>query len=256
MAQATQVQKFYLGARVAFQYNIYMLRRKGNKMNDFFRQDQADWYQDWVDSEVHTLYQPSTEQTLQDIKDFDLDIPFWIAYNIYLDSAETTLKGHMMTAQTKPQNYTEAQTLQVVQAYQAGESVEAIATQVGKSVRSIVAKLAREGVYVAKTKQAGNARVTKAEMVAKIAAATGAELEVLASLEKATHEALEVLVAKLQWDGHGWGSENLNLILNPFLDIILFIDSWEIEKHSQLILSQSLFYSTSLYFRSVNFNLK
>lgn len=45
-------------------------------MNDFFRQDQADWYQDWVDSEVHTLYQPTTEQTLQDIKDFDLDVPF------------------------------------------------------------------------------------------------------------------------------------------------------------------------------------
>ena len=102
-----------------------------------------------------------------------------------------------MTAQAKPQNYTAEQTAQIVQAYQAGETVEAIATAVGKSVRSIVAKLSREGVYVAKAKQAGAARVTKAELVARIAMATGAELEVLASLEKATHEALEVLVAQL-----------------------------------------------------------
>ena len=102
-----------------------------------------------------------------------------------------------MTAQAKPQNYTEAQTAQVVQAYQAGETVEAIATTVGKSVRSIVAKLSREGVYVAKTKQAANARVTKAGLVSMIVAATGAEPEVMASLEKATHEALEVLVSKL-----------------------------------------------------------
>ena len=45
-------------------------------MNDFFRQDQADWYQDWVDSEVHTMYQPTPAQTAEDIKEFDLDIPF------------------------------------------------------------------------------------------------------------------------------------------------------------------------------------
>lgn len=71
-----RVRKFSLGRASPVLYNIYMLLRKGNKMNDFFRQDQADWYQDWVDSEVHTLYQPTTEQTLQDIKDFDLDVPF------------------------------------------------------------------------------------------------------------------------------------------------------------------------------------
>ena len=120
-----------------------------------------------------------------------------------------------MTAQTKPQNYTEAQTAQIVQAYQAGETVEAIATTVGKSVRSIVAKLSREGVYVAKTKQAGAGRVTKADLVAKIAQATGAELEVVASLEKATHEALEVLVAKLVWTGTVEGQEILTWFSTP-----------------------------------------
>ena len=184
-------------------------------MNDFFRQDQADWYQDWVDSEVHTMYQPTPAQTVEDIKEFDLDIPFWTQYNNYLDSAETTLKGHMMTAQAKPQNYTEAQTAQIVQAYQAGETVEAIATTVGKSVRSIVAKLSREGVYVAKTKQAANARVTKAGLVSMIVAATGAEPEVMASLEKATHEALEVLVSKLVWTGTVEGQEILTWFSTP-----------------------------------------
>lgn len=102
-----------------------------------------------------------------------------------------------MTAQAKPQNYTAEQTLELVAKYQSGMPVEMIAREIGKSVRSIVAKLSREGVYVAKAKQAGATRVTKADLVAQIATATGAELEVLASLEKATHEALEVLVAKL-----------------------------------------------------------
>lgn len=131
------------------------------------------------------------------LKNFELDSTIYLLYNSYLDSAETTLKGHMMTAQTKLQNYTEAQTLQVVTAYTNGDSVETIAQAVGKSVRSVTAKLAREGVYVAKTKLANEARVTKADMVAKLAAKLEVDAEALASLEKATHEALALVVAKL-----------------------------------------------------------
>lgn len=101
-----------------------------------------------------------------------------------------------MTA-TKTVNYTAEQTAQVVQAYQAGETVEAIATTMGKSVRSIVAKLSREGVYVAKGKTLANARVTKADLVQEIATKVGVDAEVLASLEKATHEALELVASKL-----------------------------------------------------------
>lgn len=48
---------------------------------------------------------------------------------------------------TKTVNYTVEQTAQIVGAYTAGESVENIAQSLGKSVRSIVAKLSREGVY-------------------------------------------------------------------------------------------------------------
>ena len=44
-------------------------------------------------------------------------------------------------------NYTEQQTAQLVADYVSGTSVESLAESFGKSVRSIVAKLSREGVY-------------------------------------------------------------------------------------------------------------
>lgn len=99
-----------------------------------------------------------------------------------------------MTAKTV--NYTAEQTAELVAAYQAGEAVEAIASKLGKSVRSIVAKLSREGVYKAKEAKAGEARVTKADLIAKIAEAKGVDVAKLESLEKATKEALEILVAQ------------------------------------------------------------
>ena len=54
-----------------------------------------------------------------------------------------------MTA--KAVNYTAEQTAKMVADYKAGVTVEAIATELGKTVRSIVAKLSREKVYTAKT---------------------------------------------------------------------------------------------------------
>lgn len=47
-------------------------------------------------------------------------------------------------------NYTPEQTAQIIADYQAGKSVEIIADNLGKTVRSIVAKLSREKVYKAK----------------------------------------------------------------------------------------------------------
>ena len=52
---------------------------------------------------------------------------------------------------TKVVNYTPEQTMQMVADYTAGVSVETIAQNLGKTVRSVVAKLSREKVYVAKT---------------------------------------------------------------------------------------------------------
>jgi hypothetical protein len=101
----------------------------------------------------------------------------------------------MMTA-TKNPNYTAEMTTDVVEAYKAGESVESIATRLNKTTRSIVAKLAREGVYQAKTKaRAEGSAVRKADLITDIAHSIGTNEELLESLEKATKEALE-LIAK------------------------------------------------------------
>ena len=50
----------------------------------------------------------------------------------------------------KTLNYTPEQTARMVADYQAGMTVDAIAETLGKTVRSVVAKLSREKVYVAK----------------------------------------------------------------------------------------------------------
>lgn len=96
-----------------------------------------------------------------------------------------------------PTNYTPEQTQQMVQDYQAGMTVEVLAAAMGKTTRSVVAKLAREGVYQAKTRATGQARVKKAELVDQLAAKCGVAPEVFESLEKANHDVLEALVARL-----------------------------------------------------------
>lgn len=97
---------------------------------------------------------------------------------------------------SKTVNYTAEVTAEVVERYIAGEAVESIAASVGKSVRSIVAKLSREGVYKTKAEKAkAESRVTKADLIAKIAEKRGVEAEKLESLEKATKEALEILAS-------------------------------------------------------------
>ena len=94
-------------------------------------------------------------------------------------------------------NYTEEQTLKIVEGYKQGETVEALAELVGKSTRSVVAKLVREGVYQAKTRTVGS-RPSKATTIAEIARHTLLDPVTLAGLEKAPREALEALVAALE----------------------------------------------------------
>ena len=96
----------------------------------------------------------------------------------------------------KVENYTVEAVATIVEGYKAGEALEVLAAKVGKSVRSVVAKLSREGVYVAKNKATGKGKaVTKADLVAKIAEKFGADVAKLESLEKASKEALEILAA-------------------------------------------------------------
>ena len=100
---------------------------------------------------------------------------------------------------TKVVNYTAEQTAKIVADYKAGVSVESIAQNLGKSVRSIVAKLSREGVYQKKV------RTTKTgEMVVKKDAhadAIGAILNLpendIESLTKANKSALAKIFSAL-----------------------------------------------------------
>ena len=100
----------------------------------------------------------------------------------------------------KTQNYTQEQTVTMVTNYQAGVNVETIALQLGKSVRSVVAKLSREGVYVAKTyvSKTGERPQKKdlvADQIAQLVELTEAETE---SLTKANKTALAKILAALQ----------------------------------------------------------
>ena len=96
-------------------------------------------------------------------------------------------------------NYTQEQTVTLVNQFKDGISIEALAEQFGKTTKSIVAKLSREGVYKAKTATKAK-RVTKAVLIARIAEALAVEGQVFATLEKASYEALELLAAKVVFE--------------------------------------------------------
>lgn len=100
-------------------------------------------------------------------------------------------------------NYTEAQTKELVATYVAEPTkatVEAMAAKLGKTAKSIVAKLVKEGVYVSAVTakaQAGQPRRLKADVLADIAKATGLDPQTIESLEKATLPALEAVLGAL-----------------------------------------------------------
>lgn len=102
-------------------------------------------------------------------------------------------------AASRPVNYTEDQTTKMVADYTAGIAVEQIALDMGKSVRSIVAKLSREKVYIAKTytTKTGEAVAKKdavADAIGAVLMLTEAETE---SLTKANKTALAKIFAAL-----------------------------------------------------------
>ena len=67
----------------------------------------------------------------------------------------------------KAVNYTDELTAKVINDYKNGIDLDAIADEIGKSVRSVRSKLVREGVYVAKPKTASAKREepTKKELL-------------------------------------------------------------------------------------------
>ena len=116
----------------------------------------------------------------------------------------TRKKGNIMTATVKTVkvNYTPEATKAIVEAYKANaskETVAAMAAKFGKTTRSIVAKLSREGVYkkaeyVAKN---GEKPETKEHKVDRIAVLLNVPSEKLGGLEAATKTALDLVIAGL-----------------------------------------------------------
>lgn len=100
-------------------------------------------------------------------------------------------------------SYTKEMTAAIVAAYTetpTRETVEELAETYEKSVKSIIGKLSREGVYKResyKTKT-GDDPVTKLEIVANICTHLGLETWHLAGLEKSPKAALKFLEAGLE----------------------------------------------------------
>ena len=95
-------------------------------------------------------------------------------------------------------NYTEEETKHIVEQYNAVptmETVQNLAEELGKSTKSIIGKLSREGVYkrAVYTSKSGAVPVTKVELVNNIAENLGIEVENLVGLEKSPKTALQAL---------------------------------------------------------------
>ena len=96
-------------------------------------------------------------------------------------------------------NYTPEQTAQIISDYQSGKSVEIIADNLGKTVRSIVAKLSREKVYIkkeykTKTGESVIKKDTHADAIGAILRLPENDIE---SLTKANKNALKAIFEAL-----------------------------------------------------------
>jgi len=105
---------------------------------------------------------------------------------------------------TKQANYTEAQTAELIRAYEAANDaaardqvIQQYAELFGRTVNSIQGKLVQAKVYVKKEATASKTAESaqdKAAMVKAIAIMTGIDYDEIASLEKGNKKALKALI--------------------------------------------------------------
>ena len=100
----------------------------------------------------------------------------------------------------KTVNYTPEQTAQILEGYAKGVPVELLAAELGKTVRSVVAKLSREGVYRKKeyVSKTGERPVRKDATADEIGALAGLSEGEIDSLTKANKTALLKVLATLK----------------------------------------------------------
>jgi len=127
-------------------------------------------------------------QNATKVKFFDriLDKTYEIEYNILLFKNKYFGRNTMANAK----NYTEEMVSEMTTAYTDNptrETVDELARHFGKTTRSIIAKLSREGVYIAqpRTTKSGEPVVAKAELVSEIQEHFGIELPTLVKAGKA-----------------------------------------------------------------------
>ena len=100
-------------------------------------------------------------------------------------------------------NYTDAQVEHMVEAYQAKPdraTVDMLAEDLDKSVKSIIGKLSREGVYqkaIYKTKS-GEVPMTKQEIILAMATSLGIDSSKIMGLEKAPKQDIKYLYTILE----------------------------------------------------------
>jgi hypothetical protein len=102
-----------------------------------------------------------------------------------------------MTEATKTINYTDEMVETITARYEAEPTkatIEALAAELEKTTRSVIAKLSNLGIYKAqeRTTKAGKPVVRKAELVAQVEGALGIKVP---SFEKASKQDLEVLAS-------------------------------------------------------------
>ena len=119
-------------------------------------------------------------------------------YNL-LQKIHTFFLGEKIMENTRTPNYTDAQVNTMVADYSEAPTkltVERLARELHKTPRSIIAKLVREGVYVAQPRvtKTGAPIVRKSELVAQIQENLGVELPTLAKASKADLERLVAVV--------------------------------------------------------------
>ena len=117
-----------------------------------------------------------------------LDTTKEIGYNIFILKTNKHRFGRIKMANAK--NYTEEMVNAMTEAYAENptrETVDALANKFGKTTRSIIAKLSREGVYIAqpRTTKSGEPVVQKSELVNAIQSHFDIELPTLVKAGKA-----------------------------------------------------------------------
>ena len=117
-----------------------------------------------------------------------------------MTNSRSPLTGRFVSAgAAKSVNYTPEQTAKMVSDYAAGVTVENIALELGKTIRSVVAKLSREKVYIAKTytSKTGAPVVKKDAHADAIGAILNMSENEVDSLTKANKTALEKIFTAL-----------------------------------------------------------